>query len=348
MAGTFVALAWLYAATIPRQLPLLTGEDGILEWLTVALYATAGVVALRTAVLQRRPFDALIGLFCLVVAGEEMSWGQRLIGFTPPEYFLEANAQQEFNLHNFSRRPRKLFSLVLIGFAVAMPLARLWRPTRRLMDRIGATPPAAALIPWALAAVLLTQWDPRKVTSEWAETLSGAVFLAWTWRTTAASGARRWRALLGAAVASLVLTAVSVAQRPGSGGMALACADAELAALLDDIVHGDAATARLHGARELDKMIWQAQEHGELRVDRAERFAQAGCGDSTDASAHQARRRFAVDPWGVSYWVAVEQTPSSRRVSVYSFGPNRRRDITGGASAGDDIVRTTELPAVAR
>ena len=39
-----------------------------------------------------------IGFF--FVAGEELSWGQRIIGIETTEYFKENNAQQELNLHN--------------------------------------------------------------------------------------------------------------------------------------------------------------------------------------------------------------------------------------------------------
>jgi hypothetical protein len=35
--------------------------------------------------------------FCF---GEEISWAQRIIGFTTPEAFTDVNVQNEFNLHN--------------------------------------------------------------------------------------------------------------------------------------------------------------------------------------------------------------------------------------------------------
>jgi hypothetical protein len=350
VAGLFVVATLLYSAFLPRRFPLLIAEDGILEWLTVTLFVAAGALALRRAIVERRPFDALIGLFCLVVAGEEMSWGQRLLGLTPPEYFLANNWQQEINLHNMTQRPRKLFSGVLLAFGVLMPLAWRWSPTRRLMDRVGATPPMLALVPWVLAAVLFTQWDPNKVSSEWAECLAGGVFLAWTWRTGTPGSARRWRAPMVAMATALLLTIVSTAR--GEGGSAvLACVDAELAALADDVVAGDAATDRLREAHRIDKMIWQAHEHGELAVDRASRFRQVDCeveqsdggADGGKLTAEQ-RRRYAVDPWGVAYWVAVREGEEGRELMLYSFGPNRRRDLSAGAAAGDDIVRIMEFP----
>lgn len=41
-----------------------------------------------------------IGLLALLAAGEELSWGQHLLGFSSTEFFNEHNLQQETNLHN--------------------------------------------------------------------------------------------------------------------------------------------------------------------------------------------------------------------------------------------------------
>jgi hypothetical protein len=41
---------------------------------------------------------------CFVMAGEEVSWGQNVFGFAPPESVRAANAQEEFNLHNLNLR----------------------------------------------------------------------------------------------------------------------------------------------------------------------------------------------------------------------------------------------------
>lgn len=42
----------------------------------------------------------LYGLAYIWAGGEEISWGQRIIGFESPEYFRENNDQQEFTFHN--------------------------------------------------------------------------------------------------------------------------------------------------------------------------------------------------------------------------------------------------------
>ncbi len=39
-------------------------------------------------------------LLCFVACGEEVSWGQRILGIETPEYIAKHNKQGEFNLHN--------------------------------------------------------------------------------------------------------------------------------------------------------------------------------------------------------------------------------------------------------
>lgn len=48
----------------------------------------------------RRTFFLLLGLLFFVLLGEEISWGQRIIGFETPEGIEERNIQDEFNFHN--------------------------------------------------------------------------------------------------------------------------------------------------------------------------------------------------------------------------------------------------------
>jgi hypothetical protein len=64
---------------------LLTDDDSLLEWLQflgyVAATALGAAIALRFHRLGNRPMTALYVLFtlgCLFIAGEEVSWGQRM------------------------------------------------------------------------------------------------------------------------------------------------------------------------------------------------------------------------------------------------------------------------------
>jgi len=48
----------------------------------------------------RNPLFLVLGLGLLMMFGEEISWGQRAIGFGTPAWLEKANLQHEFNLHN--------------------------------------------------------------------------------------------------------------------------------------------------------------------------------------------------------------------------------------------------------
>jgi len=81
----------------------LSQEDGPLESLTAAFMLTSGCLCLQRArglELMPKCGHIVFGVFLLFVAGEEISWGQRILQFSTPNFFQEYNAQQEFNLHN--------------------------------------------------------------------------------------------------------------------------------------------------------------------------------------------------------------------------------------------------------
>ena len=71
-------------------------------------------------------------------AGEEISWGQRILGFQTPEPLSQVNRQEEFNLHNLSAweasdflDPDRLFDIFWFLFAVLTPAVALVAPTFR-------------------------------------------------------------------------------------------------------------------------------------------------------------------------------------------------------------------------
>jgi hypothetical protein len=131
----------------------LIEEDSVVEWIgTVGLFVAAGCFLWAFVISSRGPLKgrfiiwkrlALLALAVLlfVAAGEEISWGQRLLGISTPEGLGSVSTQNETNLHNIdffqnSISVDRLFQLFWIGFAVAVPvLSRLWDPARRLFDR---------------------------------------------------------------------------------------------------------------------------------------------------------------------------------------------------------------------
>ncbi len=347
-----LAAAWIigmliYGGSAPKQYEELLQEDRIVEWGTVGLFLAAGLLHLREAIRTRRLFDGLVALFCLFVAGEEFSWGQRLLGFGSPEYFLENNYQQEVNFHNLPQsfvKPKWILMLALAGYGVLLPLLSRARSTGRLMAAAGATAPPAQLLPWFIAAIALLLWYPLTLTGEWVEFFAGALFLA----SAVQPPKRLWLGLaLGGVVFGILMTGVSGALERGRDVARLQCATAERESLLNDIVASDAATDKVWGLSSIHKRIWTAVNDGYLDRERIDKFDGTQC-EGPAAQNIEMRRKYGVDPWGTSYWVRFRKiSDTEQRVMVYSFGPNRRRDVNedamGEGDSGDDVVATGTL-----
>ncbi len=83
---------------------ILTREDHWVENLTAAWFFLASLLFFTTAGTERDVFRRTVyilgGIVLLFVAGEEISWGQRMVGFSTPNFLTDLNAQKEFNLHN--------------------------------------------------------------------------------------------------------------------------------------------------------------------------------------------------------------------------------------------------------
>jgi hypothetical protein len=320
------------ANVAPDRYDALMQEDRAVEWATVFLFAVAGVVRCHSALKSRRVFDLLVGLFCIFVAGEEISWGQRLIGYTPPGVFLEHNTQQEANVHNFAEvfgRPKWMLIFALGGYGLLLPALARMGVTRRLLDRAGATAPALDVAPWFAVVIALLIWYPLTFTGEWAELTAGWLFVA------SAPLQARTVALTGVAAVpiAMAMTWVSAMRQP-SDARQLACARAEANALLEDIVQGGAATASLEAMTSVHKRVWSSVSSGYIDDAALRRFRTLSC-QGEGATKVTSRRRYIVDPWGTAYWIDITRASGTevQHVLVYSFGPNRRRDD----QAGDDV-----------
>jgi len=105
-------------------------EDGFLEWLSVVALLLGASFSIRRlislwnqrTVLFKIILFGLAGLF-IFGAGEEISWGQRLFSFKSSNYFLTANTQGEFNLHNLVIGGVKLNKLIfgkILGLCIGI------------------------------------------------------------------------------------------------------------------------------------------------------------------------------------------------------------------------------------
>lgn len=132
----------------------VTNEDGPVEWLQFAALLVAGGAFVLLAARLRgsgRPIAVAVALVAaiaiLIVAGEEISWGQRIFGWMTPAALLAENAQGETNLHNLyvATLVVRLGQLAGAAYATLIPLAALtWRPAKRWLDPV-LVPPIALL-----------------------------------------------------------------------------------------------------------------------------------------------------------------------------------------------------------
>ncbi len=129
----------------------LCREDGPVEYLTALFYLVACGLFLRAA---GNPSTRAVwywgyALLFFLVAGEEVSWGQRLLGVATPEGLGQINVQGELNLHNVDgihQNVRAAACALLLAICYAVPV----------LDRFG---------PWSF--------------SDWLKSLRMPVFPLW-------------------------------------------------------------------------------------------------------------------------------------------------------------------------
>jgi len=178
VVGAFSVLATIE----PRICVSLAREDYWVEWLSFAVFFVAGIVFAREAVrrgLREGWSIAGLGLFCLFVAFEEISWAQRIFGVTPPKSFLIGNYQQEFNFHNFLKpylSSEGQVAMILIGWGVLLSLAPLHPRLREKLTARRVAAPAMSLIPWSVIGLLMLKIYPVAFTGEYVELLTGPSF----------------------------------------------------------------------------------------------------------------------------------------------------------------------------
>lgn len=338
------------AATSERTWASIAQEDGSIEWATfVAFVMAAGWLALVVRRISPswwyQGATLLLAAFCLVVAGEEISWGQRVFGFKPPDVFLERNFQQELNLHNvlmderglgFALESKHLVMAIVLGFCVAWPV--LVR-TKRFAVFAPLAPPFA-LAPLGVGVFAAELTYKVELTGEGAELIAGLIFLA-----SALVAVRpRPRAVVAWLAAPLLvgvlLSTVMTRIMFGSDEEGTRTAAAELALLQQDVIAG--ATGKLLD-RNVHKRVFTSTRDGYLEL---------GGGTFLEGQhVRRDRRGYFLDPWNNPYWVHYNK--KTRSGAFYSFGPNRRRDVAirdANSDPGDDvIVRFTrpEPPAAA-
>lgn len=135
----FVVLLGLYFGFTDESLfnTCFAQEDGPVEWGTAIMLLAISILALfrlvtlgKSKKLVWKLGTLMFVLLFFFAAGEEISWGQRILGVESGEFFLENNAQGETNLHNLVVGEKKLnkiifsqlLTLVMVLYLVVIPV----------------------------------------------------------------------------------------------------------------------------------------------------------------------------------------------------------------------------------
>lgn len=154
---TFPAIfgAFMYwLATYYFDIYVIIGtEDHIIEYAQFFFFLAGGILAFLISLKFKSVSRLMFAIFLFIsiglifVAGEEISWGERIFNINAPEIFdgestvplLEYNVQGEMNLHNFKPIHNIVGILyLLIGayFIFAWPLRRFLEKKNILKDKV--------------------------------------------------------------------------------------------------------------------------------------------------------------------------------------------------------------------
>ncbi len=339
---------WMYS---PEFLFQSAQEDEYVEWATFFSFIAASGIFLKIGIScfrhEKRLLWYVLGLasFCFFVAMEEISWAQRVFGYLPPEYFLQNNFQQEFNLHNVASVGFRaiVLQLIICGYGIVLPVLGKFKSIADKSASIGVVLPPLTLAPSFVAIYLLYYFKPVPLATEWVELLLGLGFMfsalslapvyesfgdaesqagrskSTKWKILGIAGL--WALVLGLGFAAAQMSRIQQSLHPGN----LAAARAELNAIKTDLglvlpfcnMHMRVYNyANQFDTHELKVGSYRALQLQGLPEERAEYF---------------------IDPWGMSYRFKGDCFGDNEYFYIYSFGPNRMRDSYYAELEGDDI-----------
>jgi hypothetical protein len=166
-AGLALVVAFvIWAEVDPAGLKRASVEDGPIETLSAAFYLVSSlgflVAAFRSDFLRGRPEWWIRGmtlawaLLMFAFFGEEISWGQRILGLRTPEWFAPMNRQKEINFHNifWIEQPvggvYRLVTIMILMTGLVIPLAALTQRGRGLLQRF-----AFPILPWGWTVLFI-------------------------------------------------------------------------------------------------------------------------------------------------------------------------------------------------
>jgi len=158
---------WVLFVADERFYLSITKEDGLVENLTCLGFLSAGILSFLIAKVCRRAnisntekavltvIFSIAAVSFVLVALEEISWGQRIFGFETPDSLKDVNTQAEINIHN----NKAIWPMVYTGYAL-----------------IGIYGGFAWLIKWVIAEYI----KQKKVLNRWLSIFVPSGFLSLT------------------------------------------------------------------------------------------------------------------------------------------------------------------------
>lgn len=147
-----------------RTMYFIFSEDGLIEYSTALAFFFAAVVSSWITIIAKpshlKLFPAFLTVLFMLCVAEEISWGQRIIGFETPESIAKINAQNEMNLHNmFGYFADHLFIAGVFIWGFLLPLLVSYLPTlHKTLYLMGLPIPSGGLAVGFLIASSIHAW----------------------------------------------------------------------------------------------------------------------------------------------------------------------------------------------
>lgn len=125
-----IMLGMVALVRLPDVFVWITAEDSLVEWSEFVMIFASSLIFAGLSLSLFRNHQVMLGCLSLLVAvgslfvaGEEISWGQRVFGWNTPEGLAAMNVQRETTLHNISSvHPLFIYGMMLVGlYGTLMP-----------------------------------------------------------------------------------------------------------------------------------------------------------------------------------------------------------------------------------
>jgi hypothetical protein len=191
----------------PKIASSLVWERGLFETLTVIFYVISACFLIKHffSNKDKKSFHTIyliaFTLFCLFIAGEEISWGQTYLRFETPELLKQVNVQGETGLHNIQLPGvgayfiNDIARMLALFCGVLLPCILLIKYFRKLFAYLVLIPPSYLAMAYFIVAFAIPgdgylpeQYDSSGILvvkanleSELREITMSVAFLIWTY-----------------------------------------------------------------------------------------------------------------------------------------------------------------------